>query len=272
MMKSTIATILGTAALGLLKKQMGSSTRLVKKTEYEYMMYFILFQEGYNWQTDTLAMESMKDKLYDILIALAHEDDDYGQYDEFVNELYSTLFDPFIIYTPCAKYTAQFRKRRINPQENKTMEKLTYIVGALDSVPEVWFHKEEYAPIDPETFNEEFWLIKDSIIKNVLNKFYSLVNRRFPDLNCKAKWKLLDEEFAATEIYSHFMNSDGNYPEALQYHELGFFGEEVLLEGDEYDEQSYSAWSVYREEKIYNVDTGEEYKPSEPKTSRLRRR
>ena len=34
-MKSTIATILGTAALGLLKKQMGSSTRLTKKTGYQ---------------------------------------------------------------------------------------------------------------------------------------------------------------------------------------------------------------------------------------------
>ena len=264
-MKSTIATILGTTAIGLLKKQMGSSTRLTKKVEYEYMMYFILFQEGYNWRTDTLAMESMKDKLWDLSLL----DDEPI---EFVNELYSTFFDPFIIYTPCAKYIAQFRKRRIQPQENKTMEKLKYVVMSLDSVPEVWFHKEEYASIDPEAFNEEFWLVRQSIINNVLNKLSSLVNMRFPDLNCKAKWRLLDEEFVATDIYSHFMNSDGNYPTALQYNELRNFGEEVLLEGDDYDEQSYSAWSVYREEKIYNVDTGEEYKPSEPKASKLRRR
>ena len=135
-MKSTIATILGTAALGLMKKQMGSSTRLTKKTGYEYMMYFILLQDGYNWETDTSAMESMKEVLWDMQLL-----DEKPI--EFVNELYSTFFDPFIIYTPCAKYTAQLKKRSIRPERNETMEKLAYLAMALGEVPEVWFQKEK---------------------------------------------------------------------------------------------------------------------------------
>ena len=264
-MKSTLATILGTAALGFLKKQMGSSTRLVKKTEYEYMMYFILIQDGYNWETDTLEMENVKDAL-EGLLELEEEPI------ELVNKLYTALFKTFTIYTPCGKYIAQFRKPRIEPEQNETMEKLAYIINAFYTLPEVWFHKEEYEPIEPENFNHEFWLIKDFVINNVLNKFSSFLNQEFPGLNCKAKWKLLDESMVSTITYNHFMNEDGNYPNAFEFNTLSGFGEEILLAQGDYSEQSYSSFNAFRTEKIYNADTGKEYKPPEPTSNKLRMR
>jgi len=256
---STIATILGTAALGLLKKQTGSHARLFKKTEYYYMMYFLLAQDGYNYEDqEPLLMDTAKNLVWE----LTYEDEEPI---DFVNQLHDTLYTPFEIYTPCGKYFAHIKPRRVRPQRTRTMEKIARIADALDGVIDVRFHKENHEPIPVDNFLKEFWLIKNAIVSNTLNKFYSLMKTKYPTLNCNGKWQMLDEEWVSTEVYTLFMNQN-------EYEDLRLFGEEVLMDEDEFSEMNWSGWAAWKEDKIYNVDTGEEYKPPERTRTKLRKR
>lgn len=256
---STLATILGTAALGLLKKQTGSHTRLFKKTDFDYMMYFLLIQDGYNHEDEEpLLMETVKDLVWE----LTYEDEEPI---DFVNQLHDTLFIPFEIYTPCGKYLAHINTRRVRPQRTITLEKIAQIAFVLDGIVDVVFHKENHEPIPVDDFHREFWLIKNAIVSNTLNKFYSLMKTKYPTLNCNGYWKMLDEEWAATEVYTLFMNQN-------EYEDLRLFGEEVLMNEDEFSEMNWSGWAAWKEDKIYDFDAGEEYKPPEQTSSKLRKR
>ena len=256
---STLATILGAAALGLLKKQAGSHARLFKKTDYNYMMYFILIQDGYNHEEDEpLLMETVKELVWE----LVYQDEEPI---DLVNQLHDTLYTPFEIYTPCGKYFAHIKPRRVRPQRTRTVEKIAQIAIHLDGIVDVVFHKENYEPIPADDFNREFWLIKDAIISNTLNKFYSLMKEKYPRLNCNGKWKILDDEWVSTEVYTLFVNQN-------EYDDLRLFGEEVLLNEDEFSETNWSGWTVWKEDKIYNFNTGEEYKLPEPTNTKLRKR
>jgi len=57
-----------------------------------------------------------------------------------------------------------------------------------------------------------------------------------------------------------------------EYDDLRLFGEEVLMNEDEFSEMNWSGWTVWKEEKIYDFNTGEEYKPPKPSETKLRKR
>ena len=277
-MKSTLATILGVSALGLLKKRTGSSIKLIERTDFEYQLFFfplnVKDKNDYLRERFMDSFEVLKNKLPNIRV---------------VNEIFNLINEPFVITSPCTKYIAEFSSNfyfkgpGYHPTDIEYIEKLR-LISSVSEWFGVTFHKENYEPIEEEYFEEELFFVANSIIYQKLNKISSLLletlnqldkeDKEEYSLDCedvRLEWKIdrywdieyaKEDEILLKDVYRSFLNQN-------EYDSMQMFYENSDIPGGE---EFLYGLDVKRTRRIYNVDTGKIYKAPEQTNSKLRKR